>query len=129
MWTSRRSLAVTALVVDADEAALTRTIVRARASLIPSPRAARGHRGLLLDAGLREVTTEAHTTVLTGPGTLPLLTGLAQSACAAGAITRDQAGRGAPTGANAPAPTGPSLPCLCSWRPERWGERADRDER
>ncbi|NEW77634.1 methyltransferase domain-containing protein [Streptomyces rhizosphaericus] len=81
-----------ALVVDADDAALTSTIVRARASLVPSPRAARGQRGLLLDAGLGDVTTEAHTTVLTGPETLPLLTGLAEAACAAGAITRDQAG-------------------------------------
>ncbi|WP_051572687.1 methyltransferase domain-containing protein [Streptomyces sp. PRh5] len=41
-----------ALVVDADDTTLTSTIVRARASLIPSPRAARGQRGLLLDAGL-----------------------------------------------------------------------------
>ncbi|AEM85051.1 methyltransferase domain-containing protein [Streptomyces violaceusniger] len=81
-----------ALVLDAADAALTRTIVHARASLIPSPRAARRQRGLLLDAGLSAVTAEAHTTVLTGPEALPLLTGLAERACAAGAITGDQAG-------------------------------------
>ncbi|MBP8536567.1 methyltransferase domain-containing protein [Streptomyces sp. MK37H] len=81
-----------ALVVDADDAALTSTIVRARVSLIPSPRAARGQRGLLLDAGLSEVTAEAPTTVLTGSEALPLLTGLAEAACASGAISRDQAG-------------------------------------
>ncbi|GAA3090297.1 hypothetical protein ACFQ0X_04370 [Streptomyces rectiviolaceus] len=54
-------------------------------------RAARRHRNLLLDAGFRDVTVEAHTMVLTDGMALPLLTGLAEGACEAGAIGCEQA--------------------------------------
>ncbi|MFI6318256.1 methyltransferase domain-containing protein [Nonomuraea sp. NPDC050556] len=77
-------------VIEAEDAELTRTIVRTRAAQVPSPRAARGHRNLLLEAGFQDVTAEAHTGIFTGTGMLPLLTGLASAALAAGAITREQ---------------------------------------
>jgi ubiquinone/menaquinone biosynthesis C-methylase UbiE len=79
------------IVIDSDDPLLTRTIVHARADLIAGPRAARRYRNLLLDAGFDDVTVEVRTEVLTGSATLPLLTGLAEGACSAGAITREQA--------------------------------------
>ncbi|GLY91806.1 methyltransferase domain-containing protein [Actinoallomurus iriomotensis] len=79
------------LVVDAADGALTRAIVHARAETIPSPRVARRYRALLLDAGFTDVTVEVRTAVLTGAGALPLLTGLADAARAAGAVTEEQA--------------------------------------
>jgi hypothetical protein len=39
-----------AFVIDSDEPGLTRTIVHWRADMVPSPRAARAYRTLLLDA-------------------------------------------------------------------------------
>ncbi|NYI03538.1 methyltransferase domain-containing protein [Allostreptomyces psammosilenae] len=80
-----------ALVVDADDAELTRAIVHARADQLPSPRASRGYRGLLLDAGFRDVAVEAHTSVFTEPELLPMALGLAEAARAAGAIGPEQA--------------------------------------
>lgn len=77
-------------VIDSDDAALTRRIVHARADLIAGPRTARRYRNLLLDAGFGEVTVEVHTAVLTGPATLPLLSGLAEGARSTGALTSEQ---------------------------------------
>jgi hypothetical protein len=37
------------------------------------------------------VDIDVRTAVLTGPETLPLLVGLAEAACAAGAVTRERA--------------------------------------
>ncbi|MFI7413609.1 methyltransferase domain-containing protein [Streptomyces sp. NPDC049627] len=78
-------------VIDSDDPALTRTIVHARADLVPGPRTARRYRNLLLAAGFEAVTVEVHTGVFTGPVMLPMLVGLAEGACAAGAVNRAQA--------------------------------------
>ncbi|MET8117401.1 methyltransferase domain-containing protein [Streptomyces prasinus] len=78
------------LVIDSADPALTRTIVHARADLTAGPRAARQYRNLLLDVGFDDVTVEVHTGVFTGPEMLPLFTGVAEGACSAGAITREQ---------------------------------------
>ncbi|MFE2022450.1 methyltransferase domain-containing protein [Streptomyces sp. NPDC059499] len=77
-------------VIDSDDAALTRTVVRARAALVASPRAARAHRNLLLDAGFHEVRVEVRTAVFTGLE-LPMATGLAEAAAAAGAVPAREA--------------------------------------
>ncbi|MFJ8441579.1 methyltransferase domain-containing protein [Kitasatospora griseola] len=66
-----------ALIVDADDAELTRALVRARAARIPHPRVARRIRNLLLDAGFREVRVEVRTEVFTDGTALRMLTGLA----------------------------------------------------
>ena len=81
------------IVIDSGDPALTRTIVHARADLVADPRVARRYRNLLLDAGFQDVTAEVHTGVFTGPTMLPMLTGLAEGACSAGAVTREQADR------------------------------------
>ncbi|MGW0095254.1 methyltransferase domain-containing protein [Streptomyces sp. NPDC003328] len=78
-------------IIDSDDPALTRTIVHARADLTVSPHAARRYRNLLLEAAFGQVTVEVHTGVLTGAATLPLLAGLAEGACSAGAVTPEQA--------------------------------------
>ncbi|WP_345363125.1 methyltransferase domain-containing protein [Actinoallomurus liliacearum] len=80
-----------AFLIDSDDPGLTRTIVHARADTIPSPRAARRFRGLLLDAGFADVTAEVRTAVFTGAAMLPMLQGLARAADAAGAVTGEQA--------------------------------------
>ncbi|MEV0093851.1 methyltransferase domain-containing protein [Streptomyces sp. NPDC050738] len=80
------------LVVDADDPALTRRIVQARADLVTSPRVARQYRNLLLAAGFRDVAVEVHTAVFIDGRALPLLTGLARAARAAGAVTAESAG-------------------------------------
>ncbi|MEU0110980.1 MULTISPECIES: methyltransferase domain-containing protein [unclassified Streptomyces] len=79
------------LVIDADDPELARTIVHARADLLPSPRVARGCRNLLLDAGFEDATVEVHTGVFTEPIALPIITGLADAAHAAGSIPRAEA--------------------------------------
>jgi SAM-dependent methyltransferase len=79
------------IMIDADDAEPTRTIVRARADLLGAPRAGRQYRGLLLDGGFRDVTVEVHTTVFTDPAMLPLVTRLAEPARASGAVGRDRA--------------------------------------
>jgi SAM-dependent methyltransferase len=76
-----------AFVIDADDAGLTRTIVHARADLLPSPRAARHCRNLLLDGGFDDVGAEAAMAVLTDPAVLPMLVGLAEGARSAGAVS------------------------------------------
>jgi hypothetical protein len=78
-------------VIDSDSA-LTRTIVRARADTVPSPRAARRYRNLLLNNGFTDVTVEVYTGVFTDDTMLPVLVGIAEAALAAGAITGDEAG-------------------------------------
>ncbi|XVQ87845.1 methyltransferase domain-containing protein [Microbispora siamensis] len=78
-------------VIDSDDAALTRVMVRARADAVPSPHVARRHRNLLLDAGFADVTAEVRTGVFTDGSLLPMVTGVAEGAYAAGAVTRRQA--------------------------------------
>jgi SAM-dependent methyltransferase len=74
-------------VIDADDAALTRTIVHARADLVPTPRIVRRCRNLLLDAGFTDVTVEAHTRIFTDAAMVPVLANLAEKAHSAGAIS------------------------------------------
>lgn len=74
------------VVVDSDDAALTRTIVHARADLVTSPRAARRYRNLLLDAGCTDITVEVHTAVVTDGFALALLEGIAQATANAGLV-------------------------------------------
>ncbi|SMO91121.1 Methyltransferase domain-containing protein [Geodermatophilus aquaeductus] len=79
------------IMIDSVDPGLTRTIVHARADTIAHPRAARQSHVWLLDAGFRDVTTDVLTAVLTDTRMLPLVTGLADAACDAGAVTRDRA--------------------------------------
>ncbi|GII86968.1 methyltransferase [Sphaerisporangium siamense] len=81
-------------VIDSDDWSLTRTIVHARADAVTNPRAARGYRNLLLDAGFTDVAVEVHTGVFTGTAMfplLPMLSGVADAARRAGAVTARQA--------------------------------------
>ncbi|WP_067518206.1 methyltransferase domain-containing protein [Nocardia uniformis] len=78
------------LVIDSDDPHLTRRLVHARADTIANPRAARSYRNLLLDNGFTDVTTEVRSAVFTDTTLLPLLTGIAEAAYAAGAATRDR---------------------------------------
>ena len=78
-------------VTDSSDPELTRTIVRKRADQVPSPRAARQYRNLLLDTGFRDVTVEVHTGVFTDGSFLPVLTRLAEACCEHGAITPAEA--------------------------------------
>ncbi|MBO8195080.1 methyltransferase domain-containing protein [Streptomyces oryzae] len=80
-----------AIVIDSDDAALTRTIVHARADLLGTPRAGRQYRGLLLDGGFDDVAVEVHTIVYTDSAMLSLVTRLVEPACTSGAVDRDQA--------------------------------------
>jgi SAM-dependent methyltransferase len=79
------------VVIDSDDPELTRTIVHARAGTVPSPRAARGYRSLLLDAGFDAVTAEVQTAIFTDRLVPAMLTGFAAAACEAGAVERDRA--------------------------------------
>jgi hypothetical protein len=79
------------IAVDSGLPGLTRTIVHAGADRLPSPRAARAYRRLLLDAGFREVSIEVHTLVFTGEAGLPVIEAAAGPGRAAGAITAEQA--------------------------------------
>jgi ubiquinone/menaquinone biosynthesis C-methylase UbiE len=78
-------------VIDSDDSALTRAIVHSRADMVSEPRAARRYRNLLLDAGFRDPSVEVHTGVSTDAAMLPMLSGIAEAACSAGAINREQA--------------------------------------
>ncbi|MBT2394910.1 methyltransferase domain-containing protein [Streptomyces sp. ISL-100] len=79
------------LVIDSDDATLTRTIVHARAGQVAGPRAARRYRNLLRDAGFDDVRVEVRTAVFTDGMVLPMLTGLAEASRAAGAVTAAEA--------------------------------------
>ncbi len=79
-----------AFVIDSDDPELTRTIVHARADMISNPRAARRYRNLLLDTGFEDVVVKGHLAVFTDATMSPLLTGLAERAREAGAITAEQ---------------------------------------
>ncbi|MER8087931.1 hypothetical protein ACFVZR_27550 [Streptomyces sp. NPDC058316] len=78
-------------VIDSDGPALTRAVVHARADTVPSPRAARRHRSLLLDAGFEDVGAQVRTTVLTDAAALPMHIGPAEAAREAGALTAVEA--------------------------------------
>lgn len=78
-------------VIDADDAAVTRAIVHARADLVPAPRIVRRCRNLLLDAGFVDVSVEAHTWIFTDAAMMPVLADLAEKAHSAGAISGAQA--------------------------------------
>lgn len=78
-------------VIDSGDPALTRVLVQARADAVPSPHAARRHRNLLLDAGFADVVAEVRTGIFTDERLLPMVTGVAEGAYAAGAVTRRQA--------------------------------------
>ncbi|WP_367048615.1 methyltransferase domain-containing protein [Streptomyces sp. Je 1-332] len=80
-----------AIMIDSDDAALTRRIVQARADLLATPRAGRQYRRMLLDGGFKDVSVEVHTSVFNGPEMLSLLSRIAEPACASGAVGRDQA--------------------------------------
>lgn len=79
------------VVIDADDAELTRAIVHARADLVPAPRAARAYRNLLLGAGFKDVAVEVHTAVLTEEFALALLDGIAAAVAKSGAVAREAA--------------------------------------
>ncbi|MEV0703068.1 methyltransferase domain-containing protein [Saccharopolyspora sp. NPDC050389] len=80
-----------AIIVDADDMAITRTMIQSRLAAVPSPHSARRYRNLLLDRGFRDITMEVHTGLLAGDLALPLLTGLAEAARATGSITAARA--------------------------------------
>jgi ubiquinone/menaquinone biosynthesis C-methylase UbiE len=78
------------IVIDSDRPELTRALVAARADILPSPRAARAYRGMLLDHAFVDVTVEAQTAVLTHPPMLPLITLLADVARRTDAFPADE---------------------------------------
>ncbi|GID31910.1 methyltransferase domain-containing protein [Paractinoplanes brasiliensis] len=80
-----------AVVIESGLPAVTRRIVHARADTIEHPRIARSYRNLLLDHGFDDVTLTVHTAVFTEPGVRKLLTGHAEAALEAGAITAAEA--------------------------------------
>ncbi|MEV4325426.1 methyltransferase domain-containing protein [Microbispora rosea] len=80
-------------IIDSDTPTITRTIVQARADMVPNPRAARRYRNLLLDAGFEDVSVEVRTGIFTDATMLPMLSGIAEGAFAAGALDREQASR------------------------------------
>jgi SAM-dependent methyltransferase len=61
------------IVVDSDDPETTRRLVHAKADSLPSPRAGRKYRNLLLDAGFTDPVVEVHTAVLTDDTALFLL--------------------------------------------------------
>lgn len=61
------------IAIDSDEPETTRRLVHAKADSFPSPRVARRHRNLLLDAGFTDPVVEVHTIVLTDDTALALL--------------------------------------------------------
>ncbi|NYI05054.1 methyltransferase domain-containing protein [Allostreptomyces psammosilenae] len=80
--------------LDADDAATTAAVVAAHADGVPSPRAARAFRRLLLDAGFVDVEVEAHTELHTDFQTVgQLVTAMAEASVATGALDRPAADR------------------------------------
>ena len=80
-----------ATVIDSDRPELTRRIIQARAEKVRHPRAARAQRRLLLDAGFREVTVEAHTAVFTGELAMLLVSDTVEACRKAEAVTDAEA--------------------------------------
>ncbi|MBB5851394.1 methyltransferase domain-containing protein [Amycolatopsis umgeniensis] len=76
-----------ALVIDSAYPALTREIVRARASVIVAPRAARGFRRLLAGSGFREISVEGVVGFLGGES---FARGLVEVAVRMGAISLEE---------------------------------------
>lgn len=76
-----------ALVIDSSYPALTREIVRARASVIAAPRAARGFRRLLVEGGFREVSVEGVISFLGGEA---FVRGLVDVAVRVGAVSVEE---------------------------------------
>lgn len=61
------------IAIDSDDPEATRRLVHAKADSFPSPRVARRHRNLLLDAGFTDPVVEVHTLVLANDLALALL--------------------------------------------------------
>jgi len=61
------------IVVDSDDPETTRRLVHAKADSLPSPRAGRKYRNLLLDAGFTDAVVEVHTGVFTDGTALAVL--------------------------------------------------------
>ncbi|MFC0030244.1 methyltransferase domain-containing protein [Micromonospora chaiyaphumensis] len=81
-----------ALMIDSSHPELTRAILRSQADSLPNPQVARSYRNLLLDAGFQDVAVEAHTSIFTEPGFLPMVEAFAAKADAAGSVTVEQSG-------------------------------------
>lgn len=64
-----------ALVIDSDDAAATRAVVRAFSDSLVDGRAGLKHRARLIDAGFQEVEVEAGTVALTDPESMELIVG------------------------------------------------------
>jgi len=77
-----------AIMIDADDAALTAAILRAGTGHLGSPRVARRYRNLLLDGGFEDVTVEPHAQVFTDATMLPVVARLAEAAAKTGAVDR-----------------------------------------
>lgn len=82
-----------ALIIDSSEPELTRRVVAARADALPNPRAARGYRTLLADAGFAGIRVEGFLAVFTDPLALPMVTGFADAAHELGAVSTTEATR------------------------------------
>ncbi|RZQ60383.1 methyltransferase domain-containing protein [Amycolatopsis suaedae] len=61
------------IALDSDDPGTTAEVLARQAATAPSPRAARGYRGLLLDQGFTNVEVEVHTAVFTGAAGLPVV--------------------------------------------------------
>jgi ubiquinone/menaquinone biosynthesis C-methylase UbiE len=61
------------MVIDSDDPEATRRLVHAKADSMPSPRAGRQYRNLLLDAGFTDPVVEVHTGVFTDDTALAVL--------------------------------------------------------
>ena len=81
------------ILIDADDPAVARAIVHARADLVKSPRAARQFRNLMLDAGFAEVEVEGRLGTFTDETMLAMVLGMARAAADAGGVGQDEAAR------------------------------------
>ncbi|GAB3489548.1 methyltransferase domain-containing protein [Flexivirga lutea] len=79
------------VMIDAADAGLSRAVVQARADSIPSPRAARQYRSLLLDGGFAEVAIQGFLGALIHPSMVDIVIGFAQAAASTGAVTASEA--------------------------------------
>ncbi|MEV7548769.1 methyltransferase domain-containing protein [Amycolatopsis sp. NPDC089917] len=99
-----------ALIIDSSHPALTREIVRARASEVTAPRIARGFRRLLEENGFREVSMEGVVGFFGGDR---LVRGLAEAAVRVGAVSAEEGKSGSPGSLGVTV----SLLYRSSWRP------------